>query len=129
MIIMAAIICIVLKRSLVCITAPGRSSGPPKETSRAVPATDRNGGIVALGAILDRKLYNMVAKSADVKVARITINTGMGPEFVEDSVNGMMYCSPSAWVKAKKSRLARTDTMDINKPTQTIFLVRSFCII
>jgi len=87
---MAAIICIALNRSLVCIPAPGRSNGPPKETSRAVPATDRKGGNVELGAILDRKLYSMAAKIAGMKVARMTIKTGIGPEFNGISVKGMI---------------------------------------
>jgi hypothetical protein len=128
MIIRAAIICIMLNKILVCIKVPGSSIGPPNETRKAVNVIDRKGGSVALGAILVSKLYNAVAKKADRKVTKITITTDRGLVTVGTSVNGMIYCSPNAFVKAKKDRLASMDIMEINIPTHTILLGMYFCI-
>jgi len=124
----AVIICITLNRILVCIKVPGSSIGPPNETRKAVPVIDRKGGSVALGTILVSKLYKTVAKRADSKVARITITTDMGLVIVGDSVNGMRYCSPNAFEKAKNMRLAIIEMMEINIPNQTILFGIIFCI-
>jgi|GEM_PF-2412935 len=107
---------------LVCITVSGSSIGPPNETRNAVPVIDRNGGKIALGVIMFKKPYNAVANKLERKVTKITITTGIGLVIETTLVNGMMYCSPNALVKAKKIRLASMDMMEINIPTHMILL-------
>ena len=128
MMIRAAIICIMLNKILVCIKVAVSSIGPPNETRRAVPVIDRNGGRIALGVILASKQYSAVAKKLARKVTRKTITVGIGPVTMGTSDNGMMYCSPNAFVRAKKIRLASMEMREIKIPTHMILLGRYFCI-
>ena len=129
MMIIAAIICIMLNKIFVCINVLGSSIGPPKETRKAVPVIDRKGCIAALGAILTNKLYKPVAKKADSMVVMITITIDNGLVTVGDTVRGMKYCSPNAFVKAKNSKLAIMDMIETNIPNHKILFGIIFCIL